>query len=255
MAKAKDVTLEKVEEKEVKKIVKKTAKAKIATKAKTSVKIAEKKTPVKEVSEAKVPKAKSVKKEVKATTKSTVDKKAKNVPVEKTDGKKTTTKQKNQKTVNQDNKKVFVRSDKKKVKGSVIFVRPQAIKMERNEDGKAIGLSMSGFQSPDGQYYKINIPFISEDGKITGKILTSEETARFPGWGVITMEENAILTMTNVVNGEEATLDRQAFKNFVVNKNRKIESELALKQNKAKINEKKIKDMKVKSNNGVADGR
>lgn len=255
MVKVKDATLEKVEKKEVKKTVKKTAKAKTVAKVKTSVKTAEKKTPVKEVSEAKGPKKKTVKREVKTTAKSTADKKAKAVSIEKTDGKKTTTKQENKKTINQNSKRIFVRSDKKMVKGSVIFVRPQAIKMERDENNKAIGLSMSGFQSPDGQYYKVNIPFISEDGKITGKILTSEESVRFPGWGVITMEDNAILTMTNVVNGEEATLDKQAFKNFVVNKNRKIESELALKQNKAKFNEKKIKDMKVKSNNGVADGR
>lgn len=247
MAKVKDVTLEKVEEKEEKKTAKKTAKAKIVTKAKTSVKSTEKKTPVKDVSKTKVPKVKTVKKEVKVTAKSTADKKAKNVPVEKIDGKKTTTKQENQKIVNQNSKRVFVRPDKKKVRGSVIFVRPQAIKMERDENGKAIGLSMSGFQSPDGQYYKVNIPFVSEDGKVTGKILTSEESVRFPGWGVITMEDNTILTMTNR-KGEEATLDRQAFKNFVVNKNRKIEEQLELRQEKAKAKEGKI-------NSGVADGR
>ena len=228
MAKVKDVTLEKVEEKEVKKTVKKTTKAKTVTKAKTSVKTAEKKTPAKEVSKTKAPKAKSIEKEkeVKTTVKSTADTKG---------------------------KRVYVRPDKKKVRGSVIFVRPQAIKMERDENDKAIGLSMSGFQSPDGQYYKINIPFVSEDGKVTGKILTSEESVRFPGWGVITMEDNAVLTMTNVVSGEEATLDKQAFKNFVVNKNRKIEEKLALKQNV--VMENKSKMDKSKTHSGVADGR
>ena len=132
-----------------------------------------------------------------------------------------------------------------KLKDSYVYIRPQAVKMERNEEGKATGLSVSGYQGPDGEYYKINIPFNSDDGKVSGKILTKQDTVKFPGWGVVKYEPNAVLDM-KTSKGLEATLDMQAFKKFIDNKNHKIEQQLQAKMEKMNAG---------RDNAGVAGGR
>ena len=138
-----------------------------------------------------------------------------------------------------------VKDKNSKSKDSYVYIRPQAVKMERDDDGKAIGLAVSGFRSPDGEYYKIHIPFQSKDGKVTSKILSKQDTMRFAGWGFVKFDKNAVLDMKNS-KGEEATLDMQAFKKFIDNKNHKIEQQLQAKQEKLNVG---------RDNAGVAGGR
>ena len=138
-----------------------------------------------------------------------------------------------------------IKDKNSKSKDSYVYIRPQAVKMERDDDGKAIGLTVSGFRSPDGEYYKIHIPFQSKDGKVTSKILSKQDTMRFAGWGFVKFDKNAVLDMKNS-KGEEATLDMQAFKKFIDNKNHKIEQQLQAKQEKLNAG---------RDNVGVAGGR
>ena len=138
-----------------------------------------------------------------------------------------------------------IKDKNSKSKDSYVYIRPQAVKMERDDDGKAIGLTVSGFRSPDGEYYKIHIPFQSKDGKVTSKILSKQDTMRFAGWGFVKFDKNAVLDMKNS-RGEEATLDMQAFKKFIDNKNHKIEQQLQAKQEKLNAG---------RDNVGVAGGR
>ena len=110
-----------------------------------------------------------------------------------------------------------------------VFINPRAFRFEKNEQGKYLGFSVSGFCAPDGEYYKISIPYKSEDGKISSSMIPN---GKFKNWIVVEIKPDAVLDM-KTKDGLEATLDIGAFKQFIQNKNRKFEQSKFLKnQNK-----------------------
>ena len=99
-----------------------------------------------------------------------------------------------------------------------IFIRPEAFKRMKDENKKTIGISVSGYQSPDGKYYNVEIPF-KEDKDISVRIV--QKGTKFKGWAVVTAIPNVALTMVN--KEEKVYLDLNAFKSFIEHKNRKVQ--------------------------------
>lgn len=95
-----------------------------------------------------------------------------------------------------------------------VFIHPDAFKKEQ------AGISLSGFRSPDGQYYDIKIPYVRQNEN-SPSVSILRNSQKFKGYAVVKMKDGACLDMVN--KDGKASLDGKAFKNFVDNKNRKVQ--------------------------------
>lgn len=109
----------------------------------------------------------------------------------------------------------------------VVFVRPDCFKREKDEEGKTIGIRVSGFKSPDNKYYDAVIPF-TNDEKIKIDIIKNSD--KYTGYAAVKLMENSNVSLKNRKGKIDATLDAKAFCTFVRNKNRKKENENVITQ-------------------------
>ena len=101
-----------------------------------------------------------------------------------------------------------------------IFVNPKNFSYIRDENKKATGISISGYQHTDGKYYNVELPFF-KDKEVNISILGKNvQNKNLVGYAVVSIRPNAEVSLVSKEGKEKTNV--KSVKKFINAKNRKV---------------------------------